>query len=607
MVSRPAAFAGIIIALFLSAPLIAQTLLTTSVDKDKLYQNEILNFTIQANTEIEISLGGLMNFSGGNVEAPKFDGLEDDWDIIDRQQSYNMQSINGNTQSTITWQYALSPKRTGTLFIPEATFKDAKSSPLTVDVQAGSRPRDESNPPSVFLRATVNKKQPYLQEQVQYTLQLFTLGDARGDMTEPEHPDFIIEPLGDTAKTYKMEYNRRYEVYERTYLLFPQKSGVLEIAPQAFTGAVVDPRTRRRARARELSNSISLEVKPPPASFSGDTWLPATSLHLTDLIQPDTEQLEQGDSITRTVSLSALGVLASALPEIEAPKLKGIKLYPDQPELNSSAHQQGVQSSRTQSYALVAVQEGTVEIPSTEVKWWDTVNDVERTAKIEPRTLTILPGNNVNSSSPNSSTASSPSQAPLESGEQQLGGGAQQDASSANSNTERALVDTNTEKGSDNSNNANAYWLYVAGIILTAWIAHATWLHRKLRVASASSGSNISSSVLQTISTKEVISSFNDNSVDATTQLYRWYGERNGIPTRSVTREMLSDIHPDVPKLVQSLEASRFSSDAESHSPKSIAHDNMALVRHIKSYAKKPREQSRTNNSGNGLKSFYPS
>ncbi|WP_231871668.1 BatD family protein, partial [Oleiphilus sp. HI0079] len=73
----------------------AATELNLSVDKNKLYQNEILNLTVQVNSELDFSLGGLMNFGGAQVESPSFEGIEQDWEIIDKQQSYNMQSING--------------------------------------------------------------------------------------------------------------------------------------------------------------------------------------------------------------------------------------------------------------------------------------------------------------------------------------------------------------------------------------------------------------------------------------------------------------------------------------------------------------------------------
>jgi len=396
MVSRPQTIFISIICLLLSAFAHAETQLSTSIDRNKIYQNEVVNLTVQANTKLDFSRGGLMNFGGSNVEAPKFDNIDQNGEILDRQQSYNMQSINGNNQSLITWRYTLSPKHQGVLTIPSATYKDATSPTQTVEVLPGLRPRNAENPPTAFLTASIDKESPYLQEQVVYTLSLYTLGEARGDMPNPSSSDFIIEELGDT-KTFKMAYNRRYEVYERTYLIFPQKSGELTLEAPVFNGTVVDPRTRRRARANEPGNSVTVSVKPPPTSFSGKTWLPATSLFISEKLDPDADTIVQGDSITRTLKISALGLLGSALPEVDVPNIPGLKVYPDQPVVEAEQHAQGVQSSRTETHALVAIQPGKVQLPEVSIKWWDVVNDIERESTIDARDLSITAAANAGS------------------------------------------------------------------------------------------------------------------------------------------------------------------------------------------------------------------
>ena len=369
----------------------AETTLTASVDRNKIYESDTLNLIIMGDIEMDFSLGGIMNFGRTQLEAPNTDELSKDFEILDQKQSYNMQSINGDTTAQVTWSYSLAPKRTGTLNIPAVKYKDAESNELTINVLKGKAPQDANNPPQVFIEATLDKSAAYVQEQVIYTLRLYSADRlASGELSVPESNDAIIEALGDTKKYFRMAYNRRYEVRERQYLLFPQKSGKLTIDAQSFNGLLIDTQNRRRVRVREFTEPMSIDIKSPPSSFTGDTWLPATSLYLSEKWETAPENLMVGESITRTLEIKALGLLGSALPPIGINKTPGLKIYPDMPNVESQQHESGAQSIRQESIALVAVSPTEITLPEVRVPWWDTLNDVERVAIIPAHTFNII-------------------------------------------------------------------------------------------------------------------------------------------------------------------------------------------------------------------------
>jgi len=369
----------------------AESTLTASVDRNKIYESDTLNLIIMGEIEMDFSLGGIMNFGRNQLEAPNTDELSKDFEILDQKQSYNMQSINGDTTAQVTWSYSLAPKRTGALNIPAVKYKDAESNELTINVLKGKAPQDANNPPQVFIEATIDKSTAYVQEQVIYTLRLYSADRlASGELSVPESNDAIIEALGDTKKYFRMAYNRRYEVRERQYLLFPQKSGKLTIDAQSFNGLLIDTQNRRRVRVREFTEPMSIDIKSPPSSFTGDTWLPATSLYLSEKWETEPENLMVGESITRTLEIKALGLLGSALPPIGINKTPGLKIYPDMPNVESQQHESGAQSIRQESIALVAVSPTKITLPEVRVPWWDTLNDVERVAIIPAHTFNII-------------------------------------------------------------------------------------------------------------------------------------------------------------------------------------------------------------------------
>lgn len=379
----------------LSGPAMAESsdTLDTSVDRSQIYQNETVELTIIGQLELELNFSSLFSLRNMELPTPDVGDLENDFEIIDQQQKYNIQSINGVNNATITWVYTLAPKRSGELTIPEIKHNEKASTPITIKVLEGKPSADDGQPPMIFLEAEVDKPSVYVQEQLVYTLRLYHADNlAGGELSNPELDNAIVEQVGDQKKYNRMRYNRRYEVIERKFLIFPQQSGELNIAPQTFSGTIIDTRMRKRRHVRDTTEAISVNVMPPAKAFTGQTWLPAISLNLTEKWDKPLENVTVGDAFTRTLSIQSLGLLGSALPPINLTESNGFKQYPDQPNTESQEHPAGVESSRTQSIAMVAVKAGTFTLPEIKIPWWDTINQVERIAIIPSRTLTIAAG-----------------------------------------------------------------------------------------------------------------------------------------------------------------------------------------------------------------------
>lgn len=378
----------LITSLLFSGALMAQTQLSASVDRSKIYEMDTLNLTVEGEIDVDFSFGGLMNFGLNQTEKPDTSAIEKNFEILDTQQSYNMQSINGEAKAKVLWRYTLAPKQTGILEIPPIKFKDTETKALQITVLEGKAPKNSNEPPVVFLEVETDKTDAYVQEQIIYTLRLYTQGLINGELSEPSSPDAIIEPFGEQKKYYRMAFNQRYEVVERQYLIFPQKSGMLEISQQEFQGVTI--KHGRRTRIRDVSDPIQMTIKAPPASFTGKTWLPATSLFINEEWKGDPSSVKVGDSLSRKIVLSSLGLLGSALPPATMNQSRYFKLYTDKPQIETVQHENGAQATRIDSFAIVALKEGEIELDEIRIPWWDIVNDVERVAIIPASRLNII-------------------------------------------------------------------------------------------------------------------------------------------------------------------------------------------------------------------------
>jgi len=560
---------------------VADTKLNASVDRTKVYENDTLMLKITGNTDMEFSFGGLMNFGRNQIESPKIEGLENDFEILDQQQSYNMQSINGKTTSLVTWTYSLAPKHVGQLTIPEAIYNKAHSKAISIHVVKGKAPKDTDNPPDVFMEVEVDKSNVFVQEQVLYTLRLYTLGRlASGNLSTPESNDAIIEAFGDDSKYYRMAYNRRYEVVERKYLVFPQKSGHLTLDAQSFNGMLIDTQNRRRLSVHEKSDPIELTVNPPPASFTGTTWLPAKSFNIEQSWEGNTDKLMVGNSITRTIKTSALGLLGSALPPLKMTKQAGIKIYPDKPSSESVQHNSGAQSSRIESTAIVAVSADKVTLPEISIPWWDTVNNVEKVAKIPATTLNIIP---------NPETASLTKQTKVESPNNKT---QEESLNMLNINqADKAKQEAQKTINTDASESTNPIWFTVIILIVLGWITTTFFLIKKINRQSKSilKDSTFKQDINHSERYKLLIQSIKNNHPDATKHLILWaqslpFSMANNLKINSIND--LSKIDESLTTHAKAFEAQFYSANKSNSEQKETIFQSEEFLNVVKSLAK---------------------
>ncbi|MEX0605913.1 MAG: BatD family protein [Marinobacter sp.] len=375
----------------LATQVMAQQTLRVEPDRLSLHENEALTLTVVGDMELSINLDSLFNLGSLELPAPDIEALEKDFEILGQNQKYSVRNINGDTHAEITWTYQLAPRRTGALTIPPLNFNDARSEPITITVQAGNAGDETGEPRDAFIELAADKDQVYVQEQLVLTVRLFFTGNLiRGDLTEPEHPDAIIESLGKQSEYSRFRDGQRYRVVERRYAIYPQTPGSLSIDPIRFEGQTRSNRGQL-VFLRDSTRLFDIPVSAPPDQFGGDVWLPASALTLDERGLDNISEVSVGQSLTQTITLKAEGLPANALPPLTPTIPDGLRSYPEQPETETTVSNETLTGTLTQTTALVGVQAGTYTLPEVRVPWWDTETDQERVAVIPARTLTVLP------------------------------------------------------------------------------------------------------------------------------------------------------------------------------------------------------------------------
>jgi len=367
--------------LLLSMPAAAR--ITAEVDRSDIAMGETLRLTLTAD-------------AGERPDQINLDQLEVDFEILQRSSSTSARLVGGEQSITRTLEIEISPLREGILTIPAFNTDGRRTTPMAIKVSPEPEyaPADEL----VTFDATVDRTEVYVQAQVilTITLQQAINLDNRA-VSEIDIPDTYQEPL-EQKSFQRRSGGRLWQVTELRYALFPQKSGELLVPSIAFSGRELLPGrsllgSRLGRRISIKSDPINIRVKPVPASFPGEVWLPAQQLTLTSSWSTEPQQLSTGDSTTRTLEITAEGLQGSQLPPITSlggtSGIKGLRFYPDKETIEQREIPIGLEGYRLQSEALVTSEAGNWTLPARSIPWWNTKTDRLEFAKIPEERINV--------------------------------------------------------------------------------------------------------------------------------------------------------------------------------------------------------------------------
>lgn len=373
------------------APLASgQDTLRAKVDRNTLYSNESLQLEIQGSSDLGFSLGSLFRISGPDIPMPDLAELKESFHILNRNQQMSVRSVNDEHTAQITWTLMLAPRNNGELTIPPLVFEGQRSEPIKVTVYPGVSPNG-NNSTATRMEVTLSDDDVYVQQQLTLTQRLFYQPPLiRGGLPAPEIADAIVEPIGEQQEYLEDDNGIEWQVVERTYAVVPQRIGTLSIPAQEFQGRKRDSQGAV-AFLRAGSKPMQVQVRPPPESFSGELWLPAASLDISEDWSADPDELEAGESINRQLQVRALGLLPEALPTLEMFYPDSLREYPDPVLTDSRFTENKLEATLQRSAALVPLEPGIARLAEVRIPWWDVINDKERVAVVPAREIRIRP------------------------------------------------------------------------------------------------------------------------------------------------------------------------------------------------------------------------
>lgn len=350
-----------------------------------------------------------------------------------RSQQSSTQIINGKMSSSrsITYTYILMAVSEGTFNIPAASIEvDGKkifSNPLTIKVLPKDKEDANSNQgqgnsgissrnqkssgritdKDLFVLATASKTKVHEQEAILVTYKAYTTVDLRqllGKM--PDQQGFYVQEVElPTQKTFKLEHykGRNYNtVVYRQYVLFPQKSGKLEIPAVTFDAVVAqrvavsdDPFEAFfngggyvEVNKKIVAPKLVINVDPLPAKPEGFSGGVGTFSLKSDI---STTELKANEAVTIKLTISGTGnmKLVSA-PEVKFPH--DFEIYDPKIEDNYELTANGLSGTKTIEYLAIPRHAGNFTIPAVEFKYFDIASGKYKTLTTEAYELKVAKG-----------------------------------------------------------------------------------------------------------------------------------------------------------------------------------------------------------------------
>jgi len=386
--------------LFASGLIQAQVRFEAKVSKEKLGINERLRVDFE------------MNEDGDNFKPPSFDGFTV---VGGPNQKISTSILNGKMAYSKTYSFYLQPKKRGNISIGQAEIiiddKTYKTSPLAVNITAAvDKPTDGDSSDMIaednlHLVAEVSKGSPYLNEALTVVYKLYVSPRVSVSnwrvLDSPKYNDFWSQSIDiQQLRVENGEYRGepyRYVVLRKT-ILYPQKTGELNIEPLTLSIAVDVPSARRDIFGSRIYKTVNKTVAADnkkinvrslpagkPANFTG-------AVGKFDFnVTASKNELNAGESLQAMVEVRGNGNLKLFdLPGLTAPS--SLEMYDPERKENVNTNLNGMQGSISETYTVVPTRKGKYPIPALSFSYFDPSSETYKTESSEELLINVDKG-----------------------------------------------------------------------------------------------------------------------------------------------------------------------------------------------------------------------
>lgn len=388
-------FISITLIILASFNVLAEISFQASIDRTELKENEKAILTVK--------------ISGGTTSNPEIE-TSADYDIRAVGNSSEMEIINGSVTSSLSYSYAITPKKTGNITVKHLIFeiegKKYSTNSIELKVIKDEAKEDKNLTKKnnmVFITAEVDNKKPYVNEPITYTFRFYRkVQVGNNNVKLPEFKDFWVEDYPNTTGK-QVEYekfidNDKYVITEVKKYLFPSKSGKIIIPPAFFAVEVIyqDQEddfgfglfSNNRTKVEKLKTEpIKIMVNDlstnKPKDFSN---IVGKNISLDTEVKQNSNNV--GDSISLDFRIKGKGNIFD-FSKLEIPESSAYKVYKDKPVQKLLEENNQRVAQKDIKFSIVPNQKGKITVPSIKFSYFDTNERTFKDLRSKELTLNI--------------------------------------------------------------------------------------------------------------------------------------------------------------------------------------------------------------------------
>ena len=392
-------------------PMLLMAFVMNAQDDDVTFEMNLSKEKLGINERLRVEF--TMNKDGDDFSPPDFAGFRV---LMGPSQAISSSWVNGVRSYSKTYSYTLAPTARGSFNIKQASIviggKTYKSLAKKVEVTAavekpnGQMTVDDFADDNLHLVAEVSKSNPYLNEEITIVYKLYVSPSIRvtnyRQLDIPKYNNFWsqdipVQRLTPENGTYNGKAYR-YVILKRV-VLYPQKSGKLEIEPLSldvtvdvptnkrdFFGGRIYTQTNKTVSAGKRSINVKdLPAVGKPVNFGGAVG------EFDFTVSTTKTSLNASESLQAIVEVNGEGNLKLfQLPKPELPS--SLEVY--DPEHNESVRTtlSGMRGKVSDSYTIVPTFKGKYPMPSIAFSFFNPKTEKYNTINSEEILINVLEG-----------------------------------------------------------------------------------------------------------------------------------------------------------------------------------------------------------------------
>ncbi len=330
----------------------------------------------------------------------------------------SMRIINGSRSVSSEWNISLAPLRLGQIQIPSFDIEGAKTKPITINVAVNKAAPTQHD--MAEFKLNLSKSSLYPQEVAELDVKLIIKADPRRlqdpKIEPPSSPGLDVKPIGESKQFQDVLNGQEVTVVQQSFHISSQKAGKFKLIGPKLTGAVVystnNSSTTRLFQLDTPVETLDVTVKDVPKDYQGE-WLPTSSFKLiqqwsdsqgkeltnNNSLDGDKQniEMEAGDSLTRTITMTASNLTQHQLPKLDITYPKSVRVYEEKPQFGTT---QSGDAVVVYKQVLIPKEAGNISLPDVSQTWFNTDSQSEQISKALGLELAVKASDRATSSTP---------------------------------------------------------------------------------------------------------------------------------------------------------------------------------------------------------------